>query len=170
MYRIFTEFYRICHATFRIMKIHEESELCITNATFQNYDSADINNHPHKHPINTNKTCFFYIYSWELNLSLFMKIQLPVKVEVCVLDIFTQEQYHVKSFWEKIGPPLIHYLTCDSKQPLTIGAGWGWCEVFLGQLTEGELGHTSSWYLAHQLRGLTSKSTRPSLKNSLSTS
>ena len=38
------------------MKIHEESELCITNATFQNYDSADINNHPHKHPINTNKT------------------------------------------------------------------------------------------------------------------
>ena len=73
-----------------------------------------------------------------------MKIQLPVKVEVCVLDIFTQEQYHVKSFWEKIGPPLIHYLTCDSKQPLTIGAGWGWCEVFLGQLTEGELGHTSS--------------------------
>ena len=97
MYRIFTEFYRICHATFRIMKIHEESELCITNATFQNYDSADINNHPHKHPINTNKTCFFYIYSWELNLSLFMKIQLPVKVEVCVLDIFTQEQYHVKS-------------------------------------------------------------------------
>ena len=51
-----------------------------------------------------------------------MKIQLPVKVEVCVLDIFTQEQYHVKSFWEKIGPPLIHYLTCDSKQPLTIGA------------------------------------------------
>ena len=76
-----------------------------------------------------------------------MKIQLPVKVEVCVLDIFTQEQYHVKSFWEKIGPPLIHYLTCDSKQPLTIGAGWGWCDVFLGQLTEGELGHTSSCFL-----------------------
>ena len=58
MYRIFTEFYRICHATFRIMKIHEESELCITNATFQNYDSADINNHPNKHPIHTNKTWF----------------------------------------------------------------------------------------------------------------
>ena len=153
MYRIFTEFYRICHATFRIMKIHEESELCITNATFQNYDSADINNHPHKHPINTNKTCFFYIYSWELNLSLFMKIQLPVKVEVCVLDIFTQEQYHVKSFWEKIGPPLIHYLTCDSKQPLTIGAGWwylGWTHLHLGRSLRG-LNLRNSWL--HQSDG-----------------
>ena len=54
--------YRICHGTFRIMKVHEESELCITNASFQNlsfmtspsvtyHESADI-------PFRLILTCF----------------------------------------------------------------------------------------------------------------
>ena len=45
----------------------------------------------------------------------------PVKVEVRGLNVLTQEQYLVQPLWEKISPLLIHSLTSNGEQPLTVG-------------------------------------------------
>ena len=83
--------------------LQQNEYLKVIKGNQEKHDSF-LSNYLFLNKFTRNKTCLFTIYMWKLNLSLFIKLQLPVKVEVCVLNIFSQEQYHVKSFWEKMSP------------------------------------------------------------------